>query len=188
MDYLVRFKELFLEQINGIYYSDLMIILILSALVTIVPGYVLHVKKGVTKRRVALAFFTASYFGLILMLTVFRRAPGSRFGEVHTDINLGMTLTSVYSVRQLIYSIMNFALFVPWGVLLGLYRTSQKASRNVVMTTLIGFITSFCIELIQLVTGRGRFEVTDLFTNVLGTFFGGICVLIGVNIKRMTKK
>ena len=188
MNYLVRFKELFLEQINGIYYSDLMIILILSALITIVPGYVLHVKKGVAKRRVALTFFMASYFGLILMLTLFRRAPGSRFGEVYTDLNLGMTRTSVYSVRQLIYSIMNFALFVPWGILIGIYRSSQKDGRNIVMTTLVGFITSFCIEPIQLITGRGRFEVTDLFTNVLGTFFGVICVVIGVNIKRMIKK
>lgn len=186
--YWGNLKFIFLEQINGIYYSDLILIMFVSALVTFVPGYALHIKKGITKKQIALAFLTFSYLGIMLMITVFRRDPGSKKGYISTHLNLGLTRTTVYSTRQVIYSVLNFALFVPWGILIGLHRHSQNMIRIIVMTTLIGFITSFMIEVIQLLTGTGRFEVTDLFTNVAGTFFGVICIAIGVKIKRMAEK
>lgn len=186
--YWRNFKFLFLEQIDGIYYSDLILILFISALVSVVPGYVLFIKKGISKKQIALAFFTFLYMGIMLMITVFRREPGTKNGSISVHLNLGLTRTTVYSARQVIYSALNFALFVPWGIILGLHRHSQNMIRIIVMSSLIGFITSFMIEVIQLITGTGRFEVTDLLTNVAGTFFGAICVAIGVKIKRMAEK
>lgn len=176
-------KYLFLEQIHGIYYSDLLIVLLLAAFVTIIPGYVLHIKNGVTGKRILHVFLTVAYAGIMLLLTILRRQVGSKSLEVYTYLNLGLTSSGIYSRMQVIYSFMNFALFVPWGVLIGLYRTDQNPGRILIMTTLIGFITSFAIEFIQLITGTGNFEVTDLFTNVLGSAFGAILVCIFVIIR-----
>ena len=186
--YWGQFKYLFIEQINGIYYSDLMILIILAALVVFVPGYVLHIKKGVPFSRIFLAFLTVAYLGVMLLITIFRRDPGSRSATISLWINLGIAGRNVYSVRQVIYSFMNVALFVPWGILIALHRTDQTFSKIIVMTTLIGFITSSLIEVIQLFTGTGKFELTDLITNVAGTFIGALIIGVGVIIKRMARK
>ena len=187
-DYLSYFNNLFLEQIRGIYFSDLIILLLMGALICFVPGYVLHIKKSIKTSRIVIIYLMVVYFGVILLLTILRRDAGSKSGEIYTDLNLGFTRAGVYSVRQFMYSLMNVALFVPWGILLGLYRIGQPLIRIVFMTTITGFITSIAIEITQNITRTGNFEVTDLFTNVVGTFIGAICVTMCVIILRRMKK
>jgi glycopeptide antibiotics resistance protein len=182
-----QFKFIFLEQINGIYFSDLLMIAIVAALVSFVPGYILHIKKRVTVQRIILAFLTIAYAGVILMLTLFRRQPGSRSSTITLWLDFGFAGGHVYSLRQAMYSLLNVALFVPWGILLGLFRTKQRVPRIIIMTTLLGFISSFSIELIQLMTGMGKFELTDLVTNITGTFIGVFLVGVVIIIKRMAK-
>ncbi len=184
-----KFKLLFLEQIEGIYYGDVAIMLIAAGLICFVPGYALHIKKGISWRKIFQAFFLLMYLEVILALTIFRRKAGLSSGEINSNLNLGFTSGSIYSLRETIYSIMNVLLFVPWGIVVGLYRKSQRPFRILVLTTLTGFITSSLIEIIQLFTGRGRFEVTDLFTNVVGTFLGALFVVCGgIIANRMARK
>lgn len=186
--YLNQLKFLFVEQIDGIYYSDLLIMVILAALISFVPGYILHVKKGLPWRRVFLAFITLSYLGVILMLTIFRRDVGSASAIIYVRLNLGFTKTKIYSVRQMMYSFLNLLLFVPWGFLLGLFRTSERPLRIIFLTTLTGFLTSSSIEIIQRITRTGKFEVTDLFTNTVGTFLGVVIAVIGITICKRIKQ
>lgn len=184
-----KFKFLFLEQIRGIYYSDVLLMILIAALICFIPGYILHVKRGLPWGKVFLAFSTVGYLEVILALTILRREAGSAAGEIYTNLNLGFTLGSIYSMRQTLYSLFNVLLFVPWGILVGVYRVSQKPVRIIVLTMLTGFVTSAVIEILQLITGTGKFEVTDLLTNVTGTFIGAFFVAIGVTIvKRMTRK
>ncbi len=178
---------IFIEQTRGIYYSDVLLVLLIAAFVAIVPGYILHIKHGLSVKRIILIFLTLFYGGIILLLTVFRREAGSKSMEIYTYLNLGMTRRGIYSRSQVIYSMMNLVLFVPWGIIMGLYRENQNPVRIIIMSTLIGFITSFTIELTQLITGTGRFEVTDLFTNVAGCFIGAIFVSVYVIIRGWKK-
>lgn len=64
---------------------------------------------------------------------------------------------------------LNILLFVPFGFLLPL---GLKGFRRFWRTYLAGFLTSLCIELVQLVTRRGVSELDDIFNNLLGTMIG----------------
>lgn len=187
-DFAELFKYIILEQIRGIYFVDILFVMVLAALIIIVPGYVIHVKKGTSVNKLLLVYLTVVYFCVMLMITIARREAGSKAGTIYTQLNLGINLQGIYSRRQIMYSLLNFALFVPWGILLGLYRVRQNMVRMILMTTITGFVTSFIIEIIQNITRTGSFEVTDIFTNVTGTFFGALCVGIAMLItRRMTK-
>lgn len=65
--------------------------------------------------------------------------------------------------------LLNIALFVPLGLLLPLL---AKVFRRWYAMLAAGFVTSLAIELMQLVTKRGMFDVDDLFTNTLGAMLG----------------
>jgi len=112
-----------------------------------------------------------------VIITIIRREPGSRSGLINTKLNLGSLEGGVYSLRQMFYCILNVLLFVPWGLMIKLLRGKDCLLRNYVMTVLICFSTSFFIEITQLITGRGRFEITDILMNVIG---GAIGALLGV--------
>ena len=49
-----------------------------------------------------------------------------------------------------------------------------------IMITGYSFLTTASIEITQLMTGRGFFEVTDIVTNLMGGIMGGIlaCIVI----------
>ena len=44
--------------------------------------------------------------------------------------------------------------------------------RKIFMVCSASFLTSFTIETLQLITGRGYFELTDMITNVSGGLLG----------------
>lgn len=71
----------------------------------------------------------------------------------------------------------NIILFMPIGVLVPKVTSWKKMWKTVAAG--IGF--SLCLELIQLVTARGCFDLDDVFLNGLGT-------VIGFGIQRATEK
>ena len=78
----------------------------------------------------------------------------------------------------MIYDLLNVCLFVPWGALIALFRGREKIGRKLFLTTCYSFLTSFCIEVIQLLTHRGYFELMDILTNVTGGILGGLATVI----------
>ena len=77
--------------------------------------------------------------------------------------------------------LLNIALFVPLGVLPLVFRYAEKW--YLMLAT--GFVSSLAIELLQLVTRRGMFDVDDLFTNTVGAMLGwGIVMAIRAIIRR----
>ncbi|WP_022779635.1 VanZ family protein [Butyrivibrio sp. AE3009] len=178
-DYYSMMVNLISEQIRGIYFSDI-ILLILVALLCLVIAKAVLMKTGqkVTKSQMILTFCTICYAGVILMITLFRREGGSRSGNISIHLNLGSIRGGWYMVKQAVYSILNVILFVPWGFLLRLKRPGDKQIKAFLMVTITGFLTSFTIEFFQLVTKRGIFEITDLVTNVSGTMIGAVIASI----------
>lgn len=68
----------------------------------------------------------------------------------------------------------NILLFIPLGVIVALL---LKERCNVWWILLSGFLASLCIELMQLYTHKGLFELDDLFHNTLGCYVG-YCVFV----------
>ena len=60
----------------------------------------------------------------------------------------------------------NIILFVPCGMFMKLLL--KKDGRSILM----GFLATLAIETVQLLTGRGLFEVSDLLFNTLGVAIG----------------
>lgn len=81
----------------------------------------------------------------------------------------------------------NILLFIPLGIILALL---LKERCNIWWILLSGFLASLSIELMQLYTHKGLFELDDLFHNTLGCYIG-YCVFvvvgrIGGNDKRVS--
>lgn len=57
----------------------------------------------------------------------------------------------------------------PLGIFVPLW---IKEADNVKKVAMTGFIVSLIIEVAQLITTRGYFEIDDLFHNTLGAFIG----------------
>lgn len=104
------------------------------------------------------------YLMIILVITFFSREDGSRIGM---DLELFSTWGT--NARNHAYVVENVLLFIPYGFicpwaflwLRGFFRNAFAA-----------FVTSFGVETIQLITGRGYFQVDDILTNVLGAVIG----------------
>ena len=73
--------------------------------------------------------------------------------------------------RNNAYVIENVLLFIPYGFLCG---WNFIGARNLFRCAALGAVTSFGIEWMQLMTGRGYFQIDDILTNILGTVIGWI--------------
>lgn len=75
-------------------------------------------------------------------------------------------------------------MFAPLGFLLPLL--SKKCERFSIISS-ISFITTVSIELIQLMTGKGIFELDDLLHNFIGSIFGYFVIMFLLDIIRNKK-
>ncbi len=75
----------------------------------------------------------------------------------------------------------NIAVFMPFGMFLP---SLISRCRNVLFTTILSLEMSLCVEVVQLVTRVGSFDVDDLLLNTLG----GICGFLVYTIYRWIKR
>ena len=81
--------------------------------------------------------------------------------------------------RGLLFDIIgNTIMLLPLGILLPI---CFRRADNPKTIAFIGFLVSFFIEVTQLITKLGYFEIDDLFHNTLGAFIGAF---IGCSIAR----
>lgn len=78
----------------------------------------------------------------------------------------------------------NFVIFIPFGFLVPML---SKYRFNVVFVTLLSFELSMAIEVVQLFTRLGSFDVDDLFLNTLGGSFGYIIYMLTRYVKNNRK-
>lgn len=72
--------------------------------------------------------------------------------------------------EKLLFDIIgNIMMLFPLGIFVPLW---IKEADNVKKVAMTGFIVSLIIEVAQLITTRGYFEIDDLFHNTLGAFIG----------------
>ena len=127
------------------------------------------INRGRKKRGVAAVSLPAvsclvMYVAIMLVITYFSRESGSRSG-------LDLELFSTWGInnRNNAYVVENVLLFIPYGFVLAWADTRQRSFFRNLLT---GALTSLAIECMQLVTGRGFFQIDDILTNILGTILG----------------
>lgn len=103
------------------------------------------------------------YFIMLFILTIFEREPGSR-----TEMNL-VIFGTLGNARANAYVVENILLFIPFGIMAS---WTWRSMRSPLLCTVTGLCLSAGIEIIQLLTERGYFQVDDILTNTLGTCIG----------------
>ncbi|RDY25488.1 VanZ family protein [Romboutsia weinsteinii] len=156
------------------------IVAFLIAILFLVGYFVVYKKvlKGTKKleiSKLALWAIFLIYIIVVLGATLGIRTPG--YGG-----NINLHLFSSYKGALNSFSkvewrniILNILMFVPLGILLPLI---FKKCRKYWVAYLVGFLATVFLELIQLVTGKGIFELDDIFNNTLGCIIGYGIVMI----------
>lgn len=107
------------------------------------------------------------YLALMMVITFLSRESGSRDG-----MDLKLFATWGINTRNNAYVVENVLLFIPYGFVLA---WADARQRNFFRNLFTGALTSLAIECMQLVTGRGFFQIDDILTNILGTILGFLC-------------
>ena len=120
-------------------------------------------------RQVSLCLLVG-YFFLVLCSTIFyREETFEKRCYIYPLWSYGM----LYN-KLLAQIIMNILMFIPIGFFVG-GTLKKKYLWNAI---LIGFVLSFFIELTQLITTRGVFNVDDIIHNTLGCIMGFLCFVV----------
>ncbi|MCM1064155.1 MAG: VanZ family protein [Eubacterium sp.] len=117
-----------------------------------------------------------TYLAVIMAITLFSREHGSRRG-----MDLELFATWGINDRNNAFVIENILLFVPYGIVCPL---AFWHIRSFPSCLAMGALTSFLVELIQLCTGRGYFQIDDILTNILGTVAGYLLYFLFWGIRR----
>lgn len=139
-------------------------------------GAILH-KKMRRKYGLAMTLFFIYFFALI-NITLMEREAGSR-----TGISFKLFETMGNS-RSNAYVVENALLFMPFGFLTA---SIWRPMRNVVISLITGALCSLIIEVIQMVTERGHFQVDDIMMNCIGAGVGCLCYLLVHIVKQLIR-
>lgn len=116
----------------------------------------------------------AVYASVMLQFTLICREGGSRIG-IELDLFHGLTgPDDDFRWMMFAYVVLNCLLFVPYGFALSLFSVinERKAGLQCILVLLFSLGTSLLIEMAQLITKRGYYEVQDLFFNTVGGVMG----------------
>ena len=145
----------------------------MGLLAAVVIGLLLVRRNRKWARPLAVVWLAGLVYAAFLMRTPYA-APRALLDPFHA-LKLFLKADNVALLRRLQYlegAGLNILLFVPFGYLLPLLWKRADRWWKVV---LCGFLLSLLIELIQLVTHLGMFDLDDLMNNSLGAFLGWGC-------------
>ena len=111
-----------------------------------------------------------------ILLSIYTIALLKITGIIGIKFHFGYVMSGMYNLNLIPFQdasimmvVLNFILFVPYGILLPFVFNSLRFSYKRVI--IIGFMTSLSIEALQLFGGRYA-EIDDLLINSLGTYIG----------------
>lgn len=125
------------------------------------------------------------YFAILFYFLFFSERMGRTYSEREYHYNLVplkeisrfLTYRESLGMRAVLLNIVgNVAAFVPFGIFLPVFSTRCRKIR---MTVYYSFELSLLVELLQLVTRVGSFDVDDLILNTLGGMVGFLLYLLG---------
>ena len=135
----------------------------------IVYKKILGGKKSISKKQVLIGSLLTIYMIMVFGVTFLSR--GSNFkGSMNLDfLSSYKEAWYSFSFRDWQLIILNIFMFVPFGFLLPLL---NKRFQKVHYTLIATLLFTVFIELFQYVTGKGIFEIDDIFNNTLGGIVG----------------
>ncbi|WP_062106777.1 VanZ family protein [Bacillus niameyensis] len=147
---------------------------------TIINRKFLGGKGRLPKKQLLVGGMLIGYIIMVMGVTFLSRGS-------HYQSRMELSLFSSYreawfefTVRQWQFLYLNILMFIPFGILLPLYRSRFKKA---VWTIGAAALFTLAIECIQLITGFGIFDIDDLFNNLLGGIIGYGIVMGIINIK-----
>ncbi len=120
-------------------------------------------------------YIAYSYCFSIVSITFLSREPGSR-----DSVDLRLFSTFSYKLYDNVYPVENIILFIPFGLLLPVM---LRKLDSLLYCMAAGSIFSLSIEVSQLLTKRGYFQIDDIITNILGCVMGACIFRIYRNIE-----
>lgn len=121
-------------------------------------------RRRPTKLLLVYCVVLSLYTTLIIALTLLGRRPGTIAGASQHSL----LVPYVNETEHVIDIVYNALLFAPFGFLLALGYKSRVSLAMVILATV-------AIELVQMNTGRGLFELSDIGGNTVGGVLG-ICI------------
>ena len=154
---------------------------LIFAIALFLAGYFIVYKiclKGKKKLKISKVALLSVFF--IYIIVVLGATLGSRVSTDYESINIHLFSSyreawNNFSLGSWRNIILNILMFVPLGILLPL--TFNKC-RKYWVTYFIGLLFTLIIEVLQLKSGRGIFEIDDIFNNTLGCIIGYGIVMI----------
>ena len=134
-------------------------------------GYrkVLHGTKSLSLRQGFVLILLFAWFIVVLGLTALSRGANYT-GSVNLSLISGyVSAWNQWSYSELQLIIFNMLMFAPLGFLLPFL---TERGKKFPLACLISLGVTFFIEMLQLATGRGIFELDDLLHNFIGSIFG----------------
>ena len=145
---------------------------LLACFIILLLTLLLFERKRLSFGTVLFSIFASLYFTFVLTVTILGRSEGT---ESSWDRLLSIYSRAIGGEQAAQFDILyNIVLYFPIGLLISHYKQN-----NIVIIAL--FAIPVTIELCQLITTRGLFEISDIINN----FLGG---LIGLGIARLTAK
>ncbi|MBE5938626.1 MAG: VanZ family protein [Lachnospiraceae bacterium] len=164
-----------LEQFGKVSLQDFILFSVAGIVLVTLTIVILRVFKiKVPLSDVLSAMVLAVYVSIILQLTLVCRADNSRIG-IELDIFHGlMGPNSDFRWLMIAYVVLNCLLFVPFGFVISLFSFINEREKGIqfIAVLLISLTCSLIIECVQLMTGRGYYELQDLVFNTLGGVIG----------------
>ena len=140
--------------------------------------------KKIEKYKKICSFILICYLCFVFQITFYNRDAGSRIGML-TSVKISVT------DAQFIYDALNVVLFVPYGFIVSCLIKNRELWRKIAIVLCVSYLTSMGIEVCQLVTERGFFEIADLVMNTIGGFVGEIiaeCVMFIIRYVRKLRE
>ena len=101
------------------------------------------------------------------------------------EIKRFWTYRAQLGMRAVVHNLLgNVAVFVPFGF----FMPMASKYRSFLTTAFYGFGISFCVEVFQLITKVGSFDVDDLLLNTIGGILGYILFVICNTVRRRHAK
>ena len=143
-----------------------------------------HGTKTFTKRQWITAILILGWFTVVLGLTTLSRGANYT-GKINFALFSGYkNAWNEWSLVEYQLIIFNMLMFSPLGFLLPFI---GKKSGKLSVACLVSFLVTLFIEVLQLITGRGIFELDDIVHNFVGSMFGYFSAAFLLDVMRNKK-
>lgn len=187
--------KIFLTDVLNAFYQPFWFALTLAVLFTMVYGSYPSLKEAVKKWwkrfRTDASFRRMFLFAFCLALILFRTLYGRGVQKNPLEDVVGSFDLNIENGESAMESIENILLFIPFSFAFQLAFKNRLRNeragflRTAWLSAKASFLTSFAIEMLQLIFRVGTWQLSDLFFNTLGGLTGGFMFWCVYRLRRL---